>query len=80
MFLFGSRFHGHRPLGIEPQGDDRGTGWAEPEKLSVRRSSLECIEISRMEDFELDTAIRIDTAIDHVSPTRDFMTCRKIKL
>jgi hypothetical protein len=68
VFLFGSRLHGQRPLGIKPQGDHCGTGRAEPEKFSVPRSSLECIEISRIEDFELNTAIRIDTSIDHASP------------
>jgi len=67
-FVVGSRFDGHSPIRIEVQGDPWFAGWAEPEKLSVRRSSLHCIEISPIKHFELCTAIWIDTAIDHAPP------------
>ena len=42
----------HLPLRRDP-GRPLDTGGAEPEELGIRRAPFKCVEISRVEEFEL---------------------------
>jgi hypothetical protein len=51
----GVRLRSHRDTSrcVETQGDYQRTGGAEPEELGIRRVPFKCVEISRVEEFEL---------------------------
>ena len=63
-----SRSHGDTSHFVETHFNHQCTGGAEPEELSIRRAPFKCVEISRVEEFELHAASWVNTATDHVPP------------